>query len=559
MDSLHHFLLKLGAEAGAAAATDADLLDQFHRRGSDAAFAALVRRHGPLVYDVCRRMLPHPQDAEDAFQATFLVLAAKGGALARPAALGPWLYGVAHCTARRARRGLARRRAHEQPWDPRALPEVPVDAAGPDPDLRPLLDEELAGLPEKYRAPLVLCYLLGQTKAEAALHLGWPEGTVAGWMARGKALLGARLRRRGLAPAVAGLATALDGLQGATTVPPEVLANAVALGQALRSGRPLVSTVAVRLMKGVEAEMWWRQLQPFALLAAGCLVIAGPFGLAALQPPPAAEPSTPGAQPPPPPPPTLTGIQPARSPDRKPFQYAATHQELRALLDTPSDRLKTGLDKGTGFKDALDYIARVHGFIYRTDLREMTDASRPELGGALDETLEHGELEVPPLPRLRLSTLLGEVLRRVKPPCTYLVKGHEVVVVLATYPQSPDGLRPAPLLCEPLTDTRINGRLEEALTFLEESTGASLILDPQHKDQGQKEVAARFQRTRLETAVQILAAQVGLQAVALDNVLYVTTPERVAALERVQRAAWERDRLGRSLSPQPLTGKGGGK
>jgi RNA polymerase sigma factor (sigma-70 family) len=184
--------------------TDADLLKRFVRHQDEGAFAALLRRHGPLVLGVCRRVLRNHADAEDAFQATFLVLVRRAPSLRQPAALGSWLYGVASRTAQQARRSLARRQAKEGEVTPRTqtTPE-PDDWVG-------VLDEELAGLPEKYRAALVLCDLQGEPRKEAARKLGCAEGTVASRLARGRELLARRLTRRGVTLPAGALAVVLS-------------------------------------------------------------------------------------------------------------------------------------------------------------------------------------------------------------------------------------------------------------------------------------------------------------------------------------------------------------
>src|SRR5436305_15255081 len=172
-------LHKLAGTAQAGDGTDAELLGRFAARRDEAAFAALLRRHGPMVLGACRRVLGNHADAEDAFQATFLVLVKKAASLTRRAALGGWLHGVARRTALCARRAGARRRAKEQA---RARPDAQGEAVQD--DWLPLLDEEVGRLPEHYRLPIVLCDLEGKTRKEAAARLGWPPGTVAGRLAR---------------------------------------------------------------------------------------------------------------------------------------------------------------------------------------------------------------------------------------------------------------------------------------------------------------------------------------------------------------------------------------
>jgi RNA polymerase sigma factor (sigma-70 family) len=193
----HGVLAPSSPNASVAGATDADLLTRFAADGDHEAFAAIVRRHGPMVFGVCRRVLRDPHDAEEAFQVTFLVLVRKGGRLAQPERLANWLYGVAFRVARKAKDVAARRDAHE-----RAVAEVvrpaPVTVGQDRAELRAVLDEEMVALPEKYRAPLVLCYLEGLTNEDAARRLGWAPGSMSYRLARGRELLRRRLARRGL-------------------------------------------------------------------------------------------------------------------------------------------------------------------------------------------------------------------------------------------------------------------------------------------------------------------------------------------------------------------------
>jgi RNA polymerase sigma factor (sigma-70 family) len=176
---------------------DGELLERFIAARDGSAFEELVARHGPMVLGVCRHVLIDRHDAEDAFQATFLVLARQAGTIRDRRVLGAWLHGVAYRLALRAKLDAARRRMHERqvadmaaagPWDELAWQE-----------LRLALHEEVQRLPEKYRAPIVLCYLEGQSHEAAAAHLDWPIGTVKGRLARARDLLQARLGRRELA------------------------------------------------------------------------------------------------------------------------------------------------------------------------------------------------------------------------------------------------------------------------------------------------------------------------------------------------------------------------
>jgi RNA polymerase sigma factor (sigma-70 family) len=185
----------------AAEVADADLWARYVRQRDASAFETLVRRHGPMVLGVCRRILRNEQDAEDAFQATFLVLVRRAASLRAPGAIANWLHGVAHRTALEAKRAILQRRTKEALVPPRT--EVPAD---PWAELRLVLDQELARLARRYRAVIILCDLEGKTRKEAAHQLGCAEGTVASRLARARRILAHRLTRRGFTSAVLALA-----------------------------------------------------------------------------------------------------------------------------------------------------------------------------------------------------------------------------------------------------------------------------------------------------------------------------------------------------------------
>jgi len=175
--------------------TDRQLLEAFARCGDESAFTLLVHRHGSLVLGVCRRVLGNAADAEDAFQATFLVLARKADKVAWHESVRNWLYGVAHRIARKARM-LQARRAQKEREAGTAEKSSALESAWA--EVRGVLDEELHNLPAKYRAPLLLCCLDGKTREEAAAELGWSVGSVKGRLERGREMLRERLRGRGL-------------------------------------------------------------------------------------------------------------------------------------------------------------------------------------------------------------------------------------------------------------------------------------------------------------------------------------------------------------------------
>jgi RNA polymerase sigma factor (sigma-70 family) len=253
------FLRALGPAGPDEEATDGQLLARFVRQRDEAAFVALFRRHGPMVWGVCRRALPDADTAEDAFQATFLVLLRKAGSVGRPESLASWLYAVACRTAARAKALRARRHAREGRRD-----AEPAAGATADPawlDLRPLLDEELQALPPKYRAPLVLCYLEGKTYAEAARLLGWAEGTVSGRLARARDLLRGRLTRRGLALSAGCLATLLARDAPAAALPAGLAGSSLKAVLPAAAGGAAASPQVIALTKGVLRAMFLSQLK----------------------------------------------------------------------------------------------------------------------------------------------------------------------------------------------------------------------------------------------------------------------------------------------------------
>ncbi len=263
--------LREAALANGGGLSDGQLLGQFVARRDDAAFAALVRRHGPMVLAVCRRVLRHAQDAEDAFQATFLVLAKKAAAVADREAVAGWLHGVAYRAALGARASALRRRAKE-----RQVEAMPHPVAPPQDDQRELLellDRELARLPEKYRLPVVLCELEGRSRKEAARQLGLPEGTLSSRLATARKTLAARLSGGGAAVSAAALGTLFTEGARAACVPGRLLFSTACV-----AGGTVPAGVAA-LTEGVMKSLLLTKLKATAwglLLAASLSVGASP-------------------------------------------------------------------------------------------------------------------------------------------------------------------------------------------------------------------------------------------------------------------------------------------
>ncbi len=279
--------------AGAARLSDGELLGAFVDRRDEAAFEALVRRHGPMVLGVCRRALRNSHDAEDAFQATFLVLARKAASVRPREGVGNWLYGVARRTALEAQRRNARRRGKEKQVSP-----LPESAAGPPgPDLADVLDEELSRLPDKLRLPVVLCDLEGRTRREVARQLGVPDGTLSNRLASARRALAQRLARRGITLGAGAVTASL----AAADVPPGLI---VSTTRAALAGPDTVPPAVAALGERVLKTMYLSRLRVIAVLflalAAG---LGGLWGAVSAQglggqqvcphPPLAAEPAAP--------------------------------------------------------------------------------------------------------------------------------------------------------------------------------------------------------------------------------------------------------------------------
>jgi RNA polymerase sigma factor (sigma-70 family) len=244
------YLRRLATPAVRVGACDAELLGQFVRRHDESAFAALVQRHGPGVLGVCRRILANEADAEDAFQAVFVVLARRAAAVARRESVGSFLYGVAVRIALRARADRTSRLCHERqatvPTSAEPTPEVVWN------ELRPILDEEVSRLPAKYREPLRLCYFDGRSYDEAARELRCSRGTIASRLSRAREQLRKRLSARGVAPGAALLATVLAAHAAPAAVPARLLTDVLrTVGVA---GAP-AGAIAPRVRQWAEAAM----------------------------------------------------------------------------------------------------------------------------------------------------------------------------------------------------------------------------------------------------------------------------------------------------------------
>ncbi|HMF18156.1 MAG TPA: sigma-70 family RNA polymerase sigma factor [Gemmataceae bacterium] len=257
---LHH-VRRLAEGNGAAEQDDRVLLQRFIRQRDEWAFSLLMRRHGGLVLRVCRGVLRNDQDAEDAFQATFLVLARKARTIRKGGSLASWLFGVARRTALKARQAALRRQRH-QPPAPGPNPEQPSSAASLR-ELQALLDDEIERLPKNLHEAFVLCCIEGKNRAEAARELGWKEGTLSARVAQARERLRQKLVRRGFSLSAALAAASLITDTAVAAVPPALI-QAVSRAAILFAGSqfaPGISVQVLTLSKGVLKTMFLNKVK----------------------------------------------------------------------------------------------------------------------------------------------------------------------------------------------------------------------------------------------------------------------------------------------------------
>jgi polysaccharide biosynthesis/export protein len=274
--------------------TDRQLLERFvsgRDESAEAAFTVLVQRHGPMVLRVCHNVLGDATDAQDAFQATFLVLVKRRGSIRRLESLGSWLYGVACRVSARARVEAAKRRAAERRGALRVVQAV--DSSDGEQtahaDFGPVIQEEVRRLPEKYRAVVALCYWQGLTHEQAATQLGCPLGTVRSRLARARDKLHTRLTRRGLAPLAAGMAAALDGSSASASafcaaaqiaiVPSGLVQSTIHAAVQVAVGQPIARVLSAVTESVVQKVLWnmtmIRICKIVSVLSLVCLVVVG--------------------------------------------------------------------------------------------------------------------------------------------------------------------------------------------------------------------------------------------------------------------------------------------
>jgi RNA polymerase sigma factor (sigma-70 family) len=541
--------------------TDAQLLTRFAEGREEGAFAALVQRHGPMVLGVCRRVLTDDQDAEDAFQATFLVLARRAGAIRDREAVASWLYGVAVRLAAKLRCQAGQRRARERQF-------LALQPSRPGPDLlsfviwqelKPVLDEELGRLPEKYRSPLVLCYLEGKSHDEAAAELGWPKGSMSRRMDKARTLLRDRLAQRGItlsAGVILGvLAQHNVAIALAEPLVQQTLQAAVAFAAKPVAVTGLITPSVASLAQGALQTMSWS----IGKLVAGSLLtlalLGGTAGLftfpADAQQPGGSGPAGLGSGTGSGTPPTVGsgGGAPLKSedvkaagkpPQTKPEKSAAApnpsrslnHREVHQVLDQRTNYFERGYKNAETLDTVLNKIADDFKLTIRCDYMALRRANVTE------ENFQKTEIKFPGTKDVTLRQVLKELLfqvQEVNGALTFVVRGNQVVIepMVSDNELVPADPREASDVLRGQVSIAVEGKsLREALRDLAEATGTNIVVDNRLAETANMPVTVSLQNVPLITAVRLLADMAEVKVVTMDNVIYVTTAENAAKIER---------------------------
>jgi RNA polymerase sigma factor (sigma-70 family) len=558
--------------AGESALDDVELLHRFLTQRDQSAFAILMQRYGAMVWGLCVRRLGETPEAEDAFQATFLVLVRKAASLRGPQLLGPWLYGVAYRTALRLRGQRARRTVREV-----SLPEQ-IAEERPEPkwsELRPVLDEEIQRLPTKYRLPVLLCYLQGLSSEEAAQRLGCAKGTVFSRLSRARALLRRRLVRRGVDVSVGALTVMLAENETMRAAPSlalrEMTVRTSLLFAAGTAGQSLSAPLAA-LVDGVVRSMILSKVK-FAVVIVLALGIAGAgagilgFHSEAEQPTSKqlSKPATAAPE-------GVAVKTKAKNDESKPYvPPPAVVGETQALL-TMRDKLAQpvdypGLDDANAtLIDVLDMVSKRYNIAYLINERAFRYESRINL---IDSDAAEGvqrakiaeDIPVPAM-KTRLRTVLQTILSHVNlesphSEVMFLVRKDHIEITTSRFVRMELGfsnVRPIPPL---VWDSFEEVSLAQILPRLAETSGYNLVADPKAGEKLQTKLTMQLNNVPIDTAVRLLANMAGLSVVRLDNVFYVTTAENAKQLREEQaKINPEIPVIGAAVPKKPVPDKG---
>jgi RNA polymerase sigma factor (sigma-70 family) len=515
------YIHKLFEREELAGLSDRQLLQRFAGQRCEEAFTVLVRRHGPMVFGVCSRVLKEAADAEDALQATFLVLARRARGFGWQDSIANWLYGVALRVASKMRSQRQRSRDVTANFQSAATTE----STSLDPSVESIrreltekLDDSLRRLPDKYRTALVLSYLEGKTHQEVARELKLPVGSVSRHVARGLDLLRDRLSRTGLCMSLEVLAALLAQESWRPAIQPALAESVCETALAFQAGAlaasGAVSARILTLAEGVSRTMFVTQLKyvAAALFAFGALGIGGvmhgpwngdaPDGTVRLEQAPItkAPDGSPGVGAP---------LNAEKATPLSPAERARRHRALWNKLDTGTDM--TGVDR-MPFGELKQYMEQRFG------LHILVNEMALKAIGL--ENVQESPVKLEILSGVPFRVVLQMVLDQIG--ATYLLRGEFIEVT------TPDAASPetwvhgdrnfVPRVCADFKDTP----LDEALHELAMQTGISVILDRRELDGMTPRVTALLNNICLDTAVEILANMSGMKSVALDRSLYVT-------------------------------------
>lgn len=531
---------RLAGGPGPATDSDADLLSRYASLRDAEAFEALVRRHGPMVWNLCRRMLHHEQDAEDAFQATFLVLARRAASAGRKGTLAGYLYRVAFRVALKAKDRGAARPAESLTAEP-PCPAPPVGAASEWAEVRSIIDEEVDRLPERFRVPFVLCCLEGRTNAEAAAVLGCPRGTVDSRLSTARQRLRQRLTRRGVTLTVAAALETQLGTDATAASAVRVAATVRAALQFTTAGASAETlTGSAVLANGVMQAMNATKLTWLAAAVVTAGLLGGGAGVATFQvfaggEPPPPNKASPGETP-----------KPAPEPAKIASNASATENDPRVALRKVVTIDKT-IDK-TPLRDVLEFLSDKYELSIRIDNAEFV---RMGLENAF--RINDQPIYLPQTPRGEsLGDVFREILSQVSPPdlgdernvkteggwpVTYRVRGNQIVIVPAY--RIPETIDNPTLIDEQIKGQPVNVEIRqtmlwEALQDIARMTGTNIVLDVRCRESANFAVTASLNDVRLFTALRLIADMANLKPVVMENAYYITSIENANRIEQEQ-------------------------
>jgi RNA polymerase sigma factor (sigma-70 family) len=544
LHSLLHYLRRLGPESAEDESDDGQLLRRFVASHDESAFTTIVQRYGAMVWGLCVRRLGESPEAEDAFQATFLVLVRKAASLRRPEQLGPWLYGVAYRTALKLRGQRAHRAKKEMP-----LSEQPADKERTDSlwrDLRPILDEEVIRLPAKYRLPVLLCYLQGVSSEEAAQRLRCAQGTVYSRLSRARDLLRRRLIRRGMDVSAGALAVVLAEKAVARAAPSAVLCETT-IRTSLLYATGTASPALAAFVEGVLRSMFLRKLKIAFVLVLVLGLIGSGAGLLAQRS---------GSDSPSRPPVAGTdkeknktekaAIAQDKDPTKAAADKAKTEKTIRSDEErfprTFRDRLNQQVqwegieDARNTLTDALDALSKRYQLhfhisdkafqaeIQKSPLADVEDIGRFEI--ALKKP-------VPEQHNVKLSTVLNVLLERLPPKleAMYVIRKDYIEITTAAAVRAELGI-PADRPLLPLVwESFENIPIAEALVDLSAHSGYNVAVDPTVADKTKTPTGiVTLYNVPVDTAARLLASMADVSLVQVENVFYLTTPEKAKRL-----------------------------